>query len=745
MKKILFKLFKIIFPISVFLILGLVVFLTWFGKDFLFTGTDVYFPISRISSIYRNFFTWSTNSTGSQSTSMSIMLPYGLFLIISEKLNLPLPFTQHLWYYYIFVLSGFSAYLFSKTVIKKIFNVDTIIPPVIAGIFYMANPFVAVMSSTYTPFWLTYASMPLKLYLVIIGFGSSQKLKDVVFRVLLWLLISSSSYGNPKYLILDIIPYLILMTSYLLFEKNKLSIKHTLIYFIQFLSLLIIFNLYWLIPQIYLIKNSIIDTRQVYELVGVPRLLNYLWTSASGVLNGFILIGHKPLPDYYGSVPYYKYSNYLFSPLYKVVGLLPIFLLMFVAISKKKIMNYYIYVFCTFTLIFSVFGMLGATSPASEINSFFVNKIPLFLDLFSNPYPIFSIYYLVALSTIVSIGIFILKSKKSSLVFIPKAFTVTIVIILLFFIGRPVWTGELVRKSSYVENEYLTSHLYKIPDYYYSIKKIISPDDIYSRILSIPYPKMGVVVYQWKDGGYSGAEIGSGWIGNILSGANLATEKTLNKIKNGEVITNDLTNLGIKYIIFHNDANFLMFNGTKIYGGEERIFEKNIVSSLVNSHIKYQVTNYKSAVLYTLQMERLNPYLLSSDQNLSQKPLIRFFPVNPVKINVTISKAYKPFVLLFPQTYNKDWLISDGRRFIKEINLSHQLVNDYANGWYVDPQKICVKIPKLCTVNNDGTFNINLSIEFLPQRFFYIGLFISSGTLFLLIGYFIYDFLKQKK
>ncbi|KKP29998.1 MAG: hypothetical protein UR15_C0007G0014, partial [Parcubacteria group bacterium GW2011_GWA2_31_28] len=132
MKKLSFRLFQIIFPISIFLILGLVVFLTWFGKDFLFTGTDVYFPISRISSIYRNLFTWSTNSTGSQSTSMSIIFPYGLFLIVSEKLNLSLPLTQHLWYYYIFVLSGLSAYLFSKTVIKKTFNVDTVIPPMIA-------------------------------------------------------------------------------------------------------------------------------------------------------------------------------------------------------------------------------------------------------------------------------------------------------------------------------------------------------------------------------------------------------------------------------------------------------------------------------------------------------------------------------------------------------------------------------------------------------------------------------------
>lgn len=745
MKKLSFRLFQIIFPISIFLILGLVVFFTWFGKDFLFTGTDVYFPISRISSIYRNLFTWSTNSTGSQSTSMSIIFPYGLFLIVSEKLNLSLPLTQHLWYYYIFVLSGLSAYLFSKTVIKKTFNVDTIIPPMIAGIFYMANPFVAVMSSTYTPLWLTYASMPFKLYLVIIGFGSPQKLKDVIFRVLLWLLISSSSYGNPKYLILDIIPYIILLMLYLFFEKNKTSIKNTLVYCIQFLSLLIIFNLYWLIPQIYLIKNAIINTRQVYELVGVPRLLNYLWTSANGVLSGLSLIGHKPLQDYYGSVPYYKYSSYLFSPLYRIVGLLPIFLLMFVVISKKKITNYYIYVFCIFILVFSVFGMLGTTSPASEINSFFVNKIPLYLDLFSNPYPIYSIYYLIALSAIVSIGISILGSKISSSAFILKAFIVIIVSILLFLIGKPVWTGELIRKSSYIENKYLTSHLYKIPDYYYSIKKIISTDDFNSRILSIPYPKMGVVVYRWEDGGYSGPEIGSGWIGNILSGTNLATEKILNKIKSGKVITNDLANLGIKYIIFHNDANPLMYNGTKIYGGAERIFEKDIVSSLMNSHIKYQVTNYKFAVLYTLQMKYLYPYSLSSDQNLSPKPLIRFFSINPTKFSVNITKAYKPFVLILPQTYNKDWLISDGRKFIKEINLSHQLVNDYANGWYVDPQKICVKIPKLCTINNDGTFNINLSIEFLPQRFFYIGLFISSGTLFLLIGYFIYNFLKQKK
>jgi hypothetical protein len=77
-------------------------------------------------------------------------------------------------------------------------------------------------------------------------------------------------------------------------------------------------------------------------------------------------------------------------------------------------------------------------------------------------------------------------------------------------------------------------------------------------------------------------------------------------------------------------------------------------------------------------------------------------------------------------------------------NLNHQMVNGYANSWDIDPQAICLNNPK-CVKNADGSYDLELVIEFWPQRLFYIGLFISGTTLVGCLGYLGWDFVKRKK
>jgi len=62
-------------------------------------------------------------------------------------------------------------------------------------------------------------------------------------------------------------------------------------------------------------------------------------------------------------------------------------------------------------------------------------------------------------------------------------------------------------------------------------------------------------------------------------------------------------------------------------------------------------------------------------------------------------------------------------------NENHSVVNGYANSWTINPNEICVDNPK-CVKNADGTYDLELIVEFWPQRLFYIGAFVSSITLF---------------
>jgi len=50
-----------------------------------------------------------------------------------------------------------------------------------------------------------------------------------------------------------------------------------------------------------------------------------------------------------------------------------------------------------------------------------------------------------------------------------------------------------------------------------------------------------------------------------------------------------------------------------------------------------------------------------------------------------------------------------------------------------------------CVRNADGSYNLEMVIEFTPQRWFYLGLLISSITLFSCLGYLGYDWRRRRK
>lgn len=136
-----------------------------------------------------------------------------------------------------------------------------------------------------------------------------------------------------------------------------------------------------------------------------------------------------------------------------------------------------------------------------------------------------------------------------------------------------------------------------------------------------------------------------------------------------------------------------------------------------------------------------------------------FKKINPTRYLVEIKGAKKPFWLVFSENFHNQWkvfsLLPAGKRrlgemnsnfaefkniiadypglgikeskpevkftpqdikflFKRPLNAPHYMVNGYANGWYVDPEKLGL----------GGNFF--LTIYFLPQSLFYLGLLISG-------------------
>ena len=60
---------------------------------------------------------------------------------------------------------------------------------------------------------------------------------------------------------------------------------------------------------------------------------------------------------------------------------------------------------------------------------------------------------------------------------------------------------------------------------------------------------------------------------------------------------------------------------------------------------------------------------------------------------------------------------------------NHYKVNFYANAWIIKAGELCAGDPDACKINSDGTYDYELVVEFLPQKYFIVGLVVSLATL----------------
>lgn len=151
------------------------------------------------------------------------------------------------------------------------------------------------------------------------------------------------------------------------------------------------------------------------------------------------------------------------------------------------------------------------------------------------------------------------------------------------------------------------------------------------------------------------------------------------------------------------------------------------------------------------------------------KAEVSFKKWNPTKYQIKIENATKPFFLIFSESYHPQWkayaedksvefkeiIASYDRVKVKEARhgmsftpgdisyLSskplpddkHFLVNGYANAWYIDTKE----------VDKDGDGSFVVTLYFLPQSLFYLGLFISGMTFIGCVGYLGYDWRRGRR
>jgi hypothetical protein len=165
-------------------------------------------------------------------------------------------------------------------------------------------------------------------------------------------------------------------------------------------------------------------------------------------------------------------------------------------------------------------------------------------------------------------------------------------------------------------------------------------------------------------------------------------------------------------------------------------------STVVNNYDEFTLSPFK---------ELSNKYFLV-DENTSidsNHATITYASVHNAKKQVSVTGASKSFYISFNESYNTQWKLmpqssqNSFNPFEKSAYNSdqyHFLLNGNQNGWYIDIQKLCIELSE-CTKNSDGTYDLQFSIEFMPQRWVYIGSIIGITTLASVIYYLSYCYL----
>ncbi len=172
--------------------------------------------------------------------------------------------------------------------------------------------------------------------------------------------------------------------------------------------------------------------------------------------------------------------------------------------------------------------------------------------------------------------------------------------------------------------------------------------------------------------------------------------------------------------------------------------------------IKVRYDNFSFIELPDIQ----NRYYLVSDPqtNFVEPREITFDLINPTKKLVHIKGATTPFYLAMSESFHPQWqaqfnnekvngFLDSWVPFVKPYRVRdehHFELNGFLNGWYIDTTEYCQN-NNLCTKNSDGSYDLELVLEFFPQRWFYLGLLISGTTLFGCISYLIYDFIRRRR
>lgn len=655
--------------------------------------------LSLLDNFSHFFSVWNNNILGSFSFTTPASLPFLMCLkVIFEIFGLD--YGTYFVFYFFILFIGISGFILSDIILRNKKHAILIVP------IFIFNP--VILYYTFARGTITFL-MAFSGLLIIYYFMYKYKLSNEK-KYLLGIIFASLLVAHP------FIFFFLLFVIFYYFFINK-KFKEILI--VNIFILLI--NSFWIIPFLssFLFRSNKLLGSYSTDLVATYANLGSFSYSFIFLGRSFSLLGQI-------------FSNYYYIYLI-IFFFLWIFVIYFSLFVKQKVDIKY-WPLILILLLFSI----GPRGELGVIYRYFLENFQFF-SFFRSYQNIF----IIILSLLLFYSLIIAKNNKYFLRILQGISLIT------FF------SFILLRNTDF------TSKSVQIPIDYFKVKEIVDMDDSDNKVFLLPLSIYDF--YKWDKNQdkyflqYFFKNKGLIFFRPTIDNNFLKSFYDNLYQNNIALDANDFRLLGVKYILDRKDLNYI----------EKGYFQEN---------------TFKIPGELLLKTENLDLYLIDDPDPIIQLDNSYFKMVNQFEYKIYAKEVLMKKELLFLHQFHDGWKIyvepisdnnycnepkfyqrtkveeclSDSKLFdgkglsyLWEKSVfedTHKVVHDYANQWNINSEYIKNNLSKdYYKENPDGSIDINLTLYFKPQSYFYLGLVISGATLLGALVYLGHDFVKRRK
>ena len=689
------------------------VFPGYFGLKNISAGDAGFYFLDGLKEFFIFPYLWSLDGLGNYS---SLLSPFPYFVLLMKMLSL-FNFSWSVveriaWYWPFLILSVFSSRFLLKTILPETkFKF-------LASFVYLFNTYILmIIGGGQISIALAYAITPLMLGLFIrlvnyLVTNCEVRVKEAVIAgVVLALQISFEPrialialIAVGVYLIFQLFSCKLRIEDYWLLTKGlakSMGIPLVIVFLLHF---------YWILPTIVLRKESY-----------APGLSSASWVkflSFAKFSNSLSLL-HPNWPENIFGKTYFMRPEFIILPILAFSSLL--FINYSVANyglrgknrkSSRFIVRNSAILFFAFLGLIGAFLAKGSNPPWGEVYVWLFKNVPG-MNLFRDAS---KFYVLVALSYSILIPFSVAeifsrlrrKFGKSAAI----GFVVLVVGCLLFLI-RPAWSGQLGG----------TFKARQVPQEYLDFKDFISNQSGFFRTFWISKRQR----FGFYSNNHPAVDAESFATGSICRKPFCSLKKEMPKRWRQNCSSNDrcyvrelsyflnpktaviLSQMAVKYVIVPLDPEGEIFLASRKYSSQQRQEVEEFLDTI--PWLKKIDVGGKIAVY---ELPRFKDHFFAVGGG---KPEIKWQMINPAKYKVEVENANQPFKLVFSETYDELWQAKIGSRMISSRPFN-QVLNSF-------------EIPR--------ADNLEIEVYFAPQKYVYYGGVVSLATLFLIIGWLLYN------